>query len=56
MIFNFHLPVMFVFFFWWGGGLKNSRTESCTSFEDLLEYNYHGTTLTGASFTSTSDV
>jgi hypothetical protein len=50
--FNIQTPAMFVFFVF----NKNGFIRSCSSFEDLSEKKIHGPTLTGASFSSTSEV
>jgi hypothetical protein len=51
MNFNIQTAATFVFFF-----DKNGLIKSCSSFEDLSVSKFHGSTLTGASFASTSEV
>jgi hypothetical protein len=52
MNFNIQTAAMFVFFYF----DKNSLIKSYSSFEDLSVSKFHGPTLTGASFASTSEV
>jgi hypothetical protein len=52
MNFNIQTAAMFVFIVF----DKNGLIESCSSFEDLSVTKFHGPTLTGASFASTSEV
>jgi hypothetical protein len=53
MNFNIQTAAMFVFFVF----EKYSLIKSCSSFEDLYQkIKFHGPTLTGASFASTSEV
>jgi hypothetical protein len=52
MNFNIQTDAIFVFFVFDKSGL----IKSCSSFDDLSVYKFHGPTLTGASFASTSEV
>jgi hypothetical protein len=51
MNFNIQTAAMFVFLIF----DKNGLIKSCSSFEDLAA-KFHGPTLTGASFASTSEI
>jgi hypothetical protein len=52
MNFNIQTVAMFVIFVF----DKNGIIKSCSSFQDLSVYKVYGLTLTGASFSSTSEV